>query len=153
LRPARVPENRTRDYSASVQSKGLDGIGGEENEMKNNKSIVIQWGSNVAGRENIGLELFLGVSNYYEGLVKDDKLGNFQTVLFENGNFQDLAGMMILTGDEDQIKAIAESDKHRENVTKAMHIVKNVNALMGTTGEAVGPRVQDLVKWRKELGL
>jgi hypothetical protein len=121
--------------------------------MKDTKSIVIQWGSNVAGRENIGLELFLGVSQYYQGLVKDDKLGNFQTVLFESGNFQDLAGMMILTGSEDQIKTISESEKHRENVTKAMHIVKNVNALTGTTGEAIEGRVQNLVKWRKELGL
>lgn len=121
--------------------------------MKNNKSIVIQWGSSVAGRENIGLELFLGVTQYYDGLVKDDKLGSSQVVLFENGSFEDKSGMMILTGSEDQIKAVIESEKHRENVTKAMHIVKNVQLASGTTGEGVPENVQNLVKWRKELGL
>ena len=121
--------------------------------MKNNKSIVIQWGSNIAGRENIGLELFLGVTQYYDGLVKDDKLGSSQVVLFENGSFNDKAGMMILTGSDDQINAIIESDKHRENVTKAMHVVHNVQLASASTGEAVPTRVQDLVKWRKELGL
>ena len=121
--------------------------------MKNNKSIVIEWGSSVAGRENIGLELFLGVTQYYDGLVKEDKLGSSQVVLFDNGSFEDKAGMMILTGSEDQIKAVIESDKHRENVTKAMHIVKNVKMAWGATGEAIPEKVQNLVKWRKELGL
>jgi hypothetical protein len=121
--------------------------------MKHNKSIVIQWGTNVAGRENIGLELFLGVSQYYEGLVKDSKLGDFQTVLFENGNFDDLSGLMILSGSEDQVKMVLESDKHRENLTKAMHVVSNVRSLTGVTGEAIPQRVQEFSKWRKELGL
>lgn len=121
--------------------------------MQNNKSIVIQWGSNVSGRENIGLELFLGVTQYYEGLVKDNKLGNCQTMLFDGGNLDKLSGMMILTGSEDQIKTISESEKHRENVTKAIHVVNHVNLMMGSTGEAIQERVQSVVKWRKELGL
>jgi hypothetical protein len=121
--------------------------------MKNSKSIVIQWGSAVAGRENIGLELFLGVTQYYDGLVKDDKLGSSQVVIFENGNLDQLSGMMTLTGSEEQINEVIESDKHRENVTKATHIVNNVRLMLGTTGDAVPTRIQDLVKWRKELGL
>ncbi len=121
--------------------------------MKNSKSLVIQWGSSIAGRENIGLELFLGVTQYYDGLVKDDKLASSQVVLFENGTFEDRSGMMILTGSDDQIQAVVESEKHYENVTKAMHVVKNVNLTTGSTGGAVPEKIQNLVKWRKELGL
>ncbi len=121
--------------------------------MTNNKSVVIQWGSAVAGRENIGLELFLGVTQYYDGLVKEDKLGSSQVVLFDNGNLEQTSGMMILTGSEDQISTIMASEKHHENVTKAMHVVTNVRLTSAWTGEAVPERVQSLVKWRKELGL
>ncbi len=121
--------------------------------MKNNKSIVIQWGSAVAGRENIGLEVFLGVTQYYDGLVKEDKLGSSQVVIFENGNLEQASGMMVLTGSDEQIETVLKSDKHLENVTKATHIVNNVRLMMGTTGEGIPTRIQDLVKWRKELGL
>jgi len=121
--------------------------------MKNNKSIVIQWGRAIAGRESMGLELFLSVSQYYEGLVTDDKLGNVQAHIFENGNFDTLTGMMILTGDDKQIRTILDSDKHQENVTKAMHVVGNVRCVTGDTGEAIPQKLQNLSKWRKELGL
>jgi hypothetical protein len=121
--------------------------------MKNNKSIVIQWGNAISGRENIGVELFLGVTQYYDGLVKADKLGSSQVVLLEGGNLGKLSGMMILTGSEDQIQSVLLSEKHRENVVKATSVVANVTVNTGATGEAVGERMQNLVKWRKELGL
>ena len=121
--------------------------------MSNNKTIVVQWGTNIPGRESIGLETFLGVSQYYQGLVKDSKLGNFQTILFENGSFDDVAGLMILTGSEQQITDVLNSDKHRENLTKGVHVVNNVRVQTGWTGDEIPNRVQEVTKWRKDLGL
>jgi hypothetical protein len=118
-----------------------------------NSAIVMQWGTAIPGRENVGLEVFLSAVQHYTDLKQRGEIEDFQTVLFEHGNVSRDGGMMILSGTRDQLQTVLDSQRYHELLTKALHIVSDVRVQFGVTGtETVQNRVQDLTKWRKELG-
>jgi hypothetical protein len=118
-----------------------------------NSAIVIQWGTAVAGRENLGLEVFMSAVKHYSSLKERGEIENFQTVIFEQGSVSNTAGLMVLSGTQTQLQTVLSSDKHRELLTKAAHIVSDIRLQYGSSGSGIESRIQDLVKWRKELGL
>jgi hypothetical protein len=119
-----------------------------------NSAIVMQWGTAIPGRENMGLEVFMSAVQYYDELKQKGEVEDFQTVLFEQGNISDHGGLMIVSGSRTQLQAVLDSERYRELIVKALHIVSDIKVQFGATGtEAVQDRVQELTRWRKELGL
>ncbi len=118
-----------------------------------NSAIVIQWGTAIPGRENLGLETFMSAVRHYGGLKERGEIEQFQTIMFEQGDISRLSGLMILSGTQRQLQTVLESEKHRELLTKATHIVSDLRVQYGPTGQAVEQRVVEVQKWRKELGL
>ena len=101
----------------------------------------------------MGLEVFLGAVQHYGSLKAKGELESVQSVIFEQGDVTTSAGVMVLTGTGDQIDAVLGSDKHRELLTKAAHIVTQLRVQAGVTGDAIPGRIQELTQWRKEMGL
>src|SRR5678815_3233241 len=118
-----------------------------------NSAIVIQWGTAVAGRENLGLEVFMSAVKHYSSLKERGEIENFQTVIFEQGSVSNTAGLMVLSGTQTQLQTVLSSDKHRELLTKAAHIVSDTGLKDGSTGSRVESRSRVQETWRKELGL
>jgi hypothetical protein len=116
-------------------------------------AIVTSWGANVAGREQMGLGLFMAAVQFFTERKQNGEIEDLRIYLGEQGSLSDTAGHMIVEGSEEQIVALQRNDEYRKIITKAVHVVHGFRTTTYATGEAVMQRIEMLQVARKELGI
>lgn len=116
-------------------------------------AIYIRWGSPFPGRETKSLEVFNHVLEYNARLQAEKKITAHRTYLATNGNAQHFGGFMVVEGDIAQLRAVLDSPEFQSNLMKAQHLVGDVEVLHFVTGNAIGQRVELVLKTRHELGI
>ena len=78
--------------------------------------LFIGWGQVVRGREQRAIEVFNESVEYWAGLQSDDKIEDFEVVLFApHGG--DLQGYAILRGNAEQLNALRDDDEFQRRNT------------------------------------
>jgi hypothetical protein len=117
-----------------------------------NAAIYVSWGASVAGREAKSLEVFMHAVEYYGRLEKEGKIAALRTYVASTGSTQ-FSGFMVIEGEVAQLRTLVDSDEYKTILTKARHLVEDVNVVHCVTGNEVGHSIQHLVAVRKQLGL
>ena len=118
-----------------------------------NASLVVTWGNSVPGRENQGLELFMGIMQKYTGLQAEGQIERYSAHQATSGNTNNFGGAMIIEGEITQLRDLIDSDWYRDMIIKARHLVDNINEVHCLTGDAIQGNIERVVKARKELGI
>ena len=116
-------------------------------------ALVIQWGAPHVGRENMGLGVFMKATEFYNTLQSEKKIEDFSIFLNSAGNLDANQGQMIIQGSVDQINALQQREDFKNLLTKASHVVSNLNVQHADTGARVMQRIEQLQVVRKELGI
>jgi hypothetical protein len=118
-----------------------------------NAAIISSWGANVAGREAMGLGVFMGAVQYFTERKAAGEIEDLRIYLAAQGNLSEVAGHMIVEGSAAQIAALTEREDYRTLIVKAVHIVHNFNSTTYHTGDEIMKRIEMLQAARKELGI
>lgn len=116
-------------------------------------SVFITWGSNKTGRETMGLGVFMASMAYFEKKKAAGALADVKVGLGDTGAISRTAGYIIAEGTNDQIANLLDDVEFKTHVTKAYHVVEDINVQRCTTGTAVPNRIESLLAVRKELGI
>ena len=100
-------------------------------------ALFLGWGQVVRGREQMALEVFQETIAYYNKLQEDGQIESFDTTLLApHGG--DLAGFVLMHGEQASLDAIRSSPEFLRIVTRAGAVVDNVGVVTAYTGEALG---------------
>jgi hypothetical protein len=116
-------------------------------------ALLIQWGAPHVGREEMGLGVFMKATEYYNTLQTEKKIEDFSIFLSNFGNLDANQGQMVIQGSVDQINALQQREDYQALLTKAAHVVSNLNVQQADTGARVMQRIEQLQVVRKELGI
>jgi glutamate dehydrogenase/leucine dehydrogenase len=118
-----------------------------------NSAVIITWGSTVAGREQMGLGVFMAALEHYNGLKAKGGLEDVRVYISRQGNVGAVAGMMTLDGTSEQIASLLDSDTNLDLLTKASHVVNDLTVVQADAGDAIPQRIAHLQSMRKQLGI
>jgi hypothetical protein len=116
-------------------------------------SILISWGSSYPNREEMGLGVFMNAIKFYETLKGKNEIEHFDVNLANDGNVSQLQGFMTLRGTQAQLDTLRDNDEYKNLLTKAAHVVQNLNVTNFDTGSRIMQRIETLQGLRKELGI
>ena len=101
------------------------------------EGLFLGWGEVVRGREQLALQVFQESIAYYSKLQEDGKIESFEPVLLQpHGG--DLAGFLMMWGEQSSLDAIRSSPEFERIVTRASAVVDNVGVVSSYSGEALG---------------
>jgi hypothetical protein len=101
------------------------------------EGLFLGWGEVVRGREQLALQVFQETIAYYSKLQEDGKIDSFEPVLLApHGG--DLAGFIMLYGEQGSLDSIRSSPEFLRLVTRAGAVVHNVGVVSAYRGEALG---------------
>jgi hypothetical protein len=118
-----------------------------------NSAIITSWGSNIAGREQMGLALFMGVIQFMNELKQKGEIEELRIYVAGLGSLSEASGWMIAEGSDEQLAALLKRDDYIKIVFKAMHVVNDFRTVTTSTGAEVMRQIELLQAARKELGL
>jgi hypothetical protein len=118
-----------------------------------NCAIVTSWGANVAGREEMGLAVFMGAVQYFSERKQLGEIAELRIYVADQGNLSAASGHMIVEGTAAQIAALTARDDYRKIIIKAAHVVHDLHTATAATGDEVMRRIEMLQVARKELGI
>ncbi len=100
-------------------------------------ALFLGWGQVVRGREQLALEVFQQSIAYYGKLQEDGLIDSFDThLLAPHGG--DLAGFIIMHGEQSALDSVRSSPEFLRVVTRAGAVVDNIGVVSAYTGEALG---------------
>jgi hypothetical protein len=102
--------------------------------------LFIGWGEPITGRETKGLEVFAEALGYYGKAEQDGRIESQEVVLL-GPHGGDLAGFILVRGNDAQIAALRAEDDFERITTRAALVVRNV----GVVDASVGNGVQDAI--------
>ncbi len=100
------------------------------------EALFLGWGQVVRGREQLALEVFRETIAYYGKLQEDGRIDRFDTFLLAPHS-GDLAGFVILHGEQSALDAVRSSPEFLHAVTRAGAVVDNVGVVSAYSGEAL----------------
>ena len=118
-----------------------------------NAAIYVSWGRPTVGRESKSLEVFSQALEYYGSLKSKGKLADFRVYVATNGALQRFNGFMLLEGDVAQLRAIVDGEEFQKLLTKAHHVVDNLEIVHMSTGDEIQKSIARLVDTRRQLGI
>jgi hypothetical protein len=101
------------------------------------EALFLGWGPVVRGREQLALEVFQESIAYYGKLQQDGRIESFDAMLLAPHS-GDLAGFIIMRGEQASLDSIRSSPEFLRVVTRASAVVDNVGVVPAYTGEALG---------------
>ncbi len=99
-------------------------------------ALFLGWGQVVRGREQLALQTFQETMTYYGKLQEDGSIEGFDTFLLAPHS-GDLAGFVIMRGEQASLDAVRSSPEFLRVVTRAGAVVDNVGVVSAYTGEAL----------------
>jgi hypothetical protein len=118
-----------------------------------NNVLFVQWGNAIPGREQKSLEVFMNAQEFFFNLKNQGSIESCDFIGFETGNTTQLLGCLVVRGTPTQIENVRQTDKFRELTTKSSDLVQNFSTSYGVTGDALRTRINEVVNWRKQLGI
>jgi hypothetical protein len=118
-----------------------------------NSAIISSWGANIAGREQMGLGVFMSGVQYFTELKQKGEIEELRIYVTTQGSVSATNGWMIVEGSAEQIAALTRRDDYQKLIVKAMHVVHGFSTVTGSTGDDVMNRIEIMQAARKELGL
>jgi len=116
-------------------------------------AIIVTWGRNISGREQMGMGIFMSALEHYNKVKASGGLTDVRVYLCQEGNLGQFAGMITLEGSDQQVRAVLASDAHHDLLIKAGHVVADLNVVQAFSGAAVPQRIEQVQKIRKQLGI
>src|SRR4051812_9447735 len=116
-------------------------------------AIITSWGANIAGREQVGLGVFMGAIQYFTERKHRGDIDDLRVYVANDGDLANTGGHMVVEGTAAQLAALTERDDYQQLILKAAHVVHGLRTSSFTTGDAILKRVEMLQGVRKELGL
>jgi hypothetical protein len=116
------------------------------------KTVMIEWGMPIQGRELKALEVFASSVAYWTKLQEDSKIENFGTFGNLTGNMSARAGFAILNGTDEQIDTLIDGEEWRSFLTDILVIGNNVQVNLLETGEKMQTRMERYAKSVKKIG-
>jgi len=116
-------------------------------------AVIFSWGSNVVGREAIGLGVFSSAIQYFNDLKQKGQIEDIRAYISDGGDVGQTAGHMVVEGTTAQITAMRDRNDYQLLVIKAAHVVTNMRVTLSATGEVVMKKIEQLQVARKELGI
>ena len=100
------------------------------------RTMLITWGQNVAGREERGLEVFNEAIGLYGKMQQDGRIESFDVVLL-GPNGADIEGYIGVRGTAAQLAAVRDDEAFVKNMIDAGLVVKNLNVCDGYCNEGI----------------
>jgi hypothetical protein len=116
-------------------------------------AIITSWGTNVAGREQTGMGVFMGAIQYFTERKQKGEIDELRVYVADNGDISAHAGHMVVEGSPAQLAALTARDDYQALILRAVHVVQGFRTSQFTTGEAIMKRIEMLQSVRKELGI
>jgi hypothetical protein len=116
-------------------------------------AIITSWGSNVSGREQMGMGVFMGAIQYFTERKQKGEIDELRVYVANDGDIAGTAGHMIVEGSAAQLSALAAREDYQAIILKAAHVVHGFRTSSFTTGNAIMKRIEMLQGVRKELGI
>jgi hypothetical protein len=101
------------------------------------EGLFLGWGQVVRGREKLALQVFQETIGYYGKLQEEGQIESFDATLLAPHS-GDLAGFIILRGEQGKLDSIRSSDEFLRIVTRAGSVVDDVGVVSSYSGEALG---------------
>jgi hypothetical protein len=102
--------------------------------------LFVGWGAPVRGREAKSLEVFNDAVAYYGRMQESGQIGSFE-VVFLSPHGGDLAGFVLVRGQQEQIAALTASDEFARIHTRAGLVVEDLGIVEAVLGDQIGPQV------------
>ncbi|MDQ1375788.1 MAG: hypothetical protein QOJ09_3126 [Actinomycetota bacterium] len=117
-----------------------------------NGAIVHTWQGTVPGRETKGLEVFGRALAYYDELAKEGRIHG-HTAYFSAGT--DMAGLVIVTGDVDELRAIEMEDQYMTILGEAPLVAQGFRACVmgGGSGDDLTDGITRYIETLSRLGI
>jgi hypothetical protein len=116
-------------------------------------AIVYEWGSAIAGREAMSLQVFDAVLRFYGRLKEAGEIEDFRVYLPSFGNRTERVGMMVVDGSAEQMGKLLQNEELQGLTIKAEQVAPNFTISRCECGPNVMRRIQQVVKARAELGI
>ena len=100
------------------------------------EALFLGWGQVVRGREQLALQVFQETIAYYGKLQEDGRISSFDAFLLAPHS-GDLAGFIILHGEQSAIDSIRIDPEFLRMQTRAGAVVDNLGVVSAFTGEAL----------------
>lgn len=113
-------------------------------------ALFIGWGEVVRGREMKALQVFNETQQYYAGLQQAGTIESFETALL-SPHGGDLAGFILLRGDQAKLDALRATDEFQRNLVRASLIAANVGVVPAAIGEGLTTGIATFVQAVSEL--
>jgi hypothetical protein len=103
----------------------------------------------------MGLDVFGKAIAYADELAKEGKIGSHQEYLALNGDFGERAGLMIVEGELDQLRALDNDTQWRKNLFAGSSVVDGltVQTFAGGNEESLQQELGLGMEVQTELGL
>lgn len=98
-----------------------------------NGALVHTWQGTVPSRETKALDVFGRALAYYDELAKEGRIHGHSEFFSAGGS---PAGMVIVTGDVDELRAIEMEDQYRQILTEAPLVAQEFRAQIMAGGGA-----------------
>jgi hypothetical protein len=115
--------------------------------------VLYRWGKLVPGREQLGVDLFMEVSEYFAKKLEKGVLTYFEPFFFQTSDLEAEAGFFIIKGPLPEIFGLMEDEKYLALVTKAAFVVDHFQIDYLTVGERIPVAIERSAKIRAELGI
>lgn len=103
-------------------------------------ALFVGWGAPVRGREQKGLDVFNEAIAFYSRLQEQGEIESFEVVLLDpHGG--DLAGYVLVRGEQAKLSALAASDEFTKINTRASLIVESLGVVGAHIGNGLGKQI------------
>jgi hypothetical protein len=116
-----------------------------------NGALMIRWGSNIPGRESVGLDVFSSAINRFENLTKQGRIHGHREYLPVSGRE---GGFALLEGELDELlKIMAEEESLRLNAQASAVVLDfEVQAYLGGSDQAIQQEISTYTTSLHDLG-
>jgi len=101
------------------------------------------------GRERRALRVFNATREYFEGLVKDKAIENFEVGVAGPAARSDITAVWMVRGTEDQLRAVRESKEFRRLMVRGALVVENLRVIRFLIGGQ--PLLEVLQEFEEEI--
>ena len=113
-------------------------------------ALFIGWGEVVRGREMKALQVFNETQQYYTRLQQAGTIESFEAVLL-NPHGGDLAGFILIRGDQAKLDALRATEEFQKNQTRASLIAANVGVITAAIGASLATGMATYAQAVQEL--
>ncbi|MGI8715363.1 MAG: hypothetical protein ACR2NR_19720 [Solirubrobacteraceae bacterium] len=104
------------------------------------EALFLGWGQVVRGREQRALEVFQESIAFYTKLQEEGRIDSFTPVLLAPHS-GDLAGFVIMHGDQSSLDAVRSSPEFVRILARAVSVVDHLGVVSAYTAEALGEQM------------